>query len=150
MTLIIAAVLAMQAHASLGSENSRQKMDRAEIAYYDSLSPKCGDNLLCYFTAAEVERALGLTPAQALIQGYLQPDATDRFGFEDGDVREVRVASNNRYYSGEGTSGLTRALEGSHEGQVIDDWGKHPVGMPRTGGRASRIRLSRRGDSARV
>jgi len=76
---LLSVLLLTQAHA----DPKVGKLDQREVDYYNSLQAKCGTNLLCYYSAAEIQDALGVSPAQALAKGLLDEAASDRFAAED-------------------------------------------------------------------
>ena len=131
-------------HADTSTE---LKFDQAEADYYNSLQAKCGDNLLCYYSAEEVESALGITPTEALVRGMLDENATEAYEpevlvkpvadaartslKEDTDFsasrRSHHSGSHHRYSrrgrgGGGSDAGVRHALVGAHQssGQI---WG---------------------------
>jgi hypothetical protein len=128
---LLAILMTAQVHANPADE----KLDPAEVDYYNSLYAKCGDNLLCYFSKEEIQEALGTSPAEALAKGLLSADASDRFASEDfatveenslfasadpdllgSNAGKTRTKSRgSRKAGGSCSRGTRHALEGYHQ-----------------------------------
>jgi hypothetical protein len=122
----------------------------SDVAYFTQVAETCGnpDDLRCYYTPAELTRALGLSPAEALTQGLLTPDPTDQFAEEEGDF-EYDTASNKRMSrpSRRGRSARSsrgrgqrvpiiggepiHALVGYHQGEGTAVWGSFIANLRR-------------------